>query len=278
MTILAEPETFLTTVLVDRIRSEARRMAEQYAQTPGGARVCWIDDLLPPELFESLAADLPEADDMIRRKSLKERKSVTARLEVIPPRLRNVVLALNSEPVLRAVADALGLRTLERDAKLYNGGVTVLQPGDFTRPHLDNSHDLAGQRRRALVALFYFAPQWRIADGGHLTLLQTRRQGRRVDYRPNRLVFMETSETSWHSVGVVTGRRPRLNTATYYYHAASRERERPRLTRFRDWTASPLDVVLEADFQMRELAQRLGLRRFAPSRHVAQPARPAAQG
>lgn len=261
-----EADLSLSQRIAGRIEGEAANLRRDFGREDGRVRACWIDDFLSPEAFKAVSADPPRPEQMIRRRSLKERKYVTADVNLVPAPLRALILALNSQDVATAIGEALDMPALRGDPLLYNGGCTVLAPGDFTRPHLDNSHDLTGKSRRRLVGLFYFAPAWDEEDGGHLELFDARDRKRRVSYGPNRFVLMETAEHSWHSVGRVDGSRTRLNTASYYYVNAAGER--PRLTHFRDWSASPLDLVLGADFQTREVAQALGLRRIFRSRHT----------
>lgn len=142
--------------LADRLRAEAPRLCAAFGPTrPGHVRWCAIDEVLPQALSERAFAELPALPHMLRLQDAKERKCVTADVDALKPTLQALVRAFNDPQLAPVVAQIMGKRALETDAQLYNGGVTVMLPGDFMRPHPDNSHDYNRARRREVVLLYY---------------------------------------------------------------------------------------------------------------------------
>ena len=51
---------------------------------------------------------------------------------------------------------------------LYAGGISMMAPGHFLNPHIDNSHDKFRQRYRVLNLLSYVSPDWDQTRGCNL--------------------------------------------------------------------------------------------------------------
>jgi hypothetical protein len=94
---------------------------------------------------------------------------------------------------------------------------------------------------------------------------------RTIEYKTNRLVIVETTDHSWHSVGPIVGPMPRVNFTTYFY-APHTEISPSRLTHFAPWPGARRtlrDLVIEPEFQLRSLAAHLlGKRRLKANKHV----------
>ena len=214
---------------------------------------------------------MPLLTSMVRRQNLKERKYVTAQLNQLGKSIVSLVTAFNNQDVADAIAGIMGKPRLEIDSRLYNGGITAMVPGDFMCPHLDNSHDHDRVRRREVVLLYYFSPHWRSGYGGDLELWDNdgTASPRAVEYKRNRLVVMETTDHSWHSIRPIVGPMPRVNVTSYYY--APRSEQSPlRLTRFASWPEQKMrGMLFRGEFHMRSLAvQALGGRRLRPNLHA----------
>jgi hypothetical protein len=241
-------------------------ISSAFASSAGGIRRAVIDEFLPMHVFETVRAKLPDPQQMIRRRDWRERKYVCADLDQFGPALQALVMEFSSDAVAKVLEPLYGT-PLWPDENLYNGGVTLMAPGDYMMPHLDNSHDRLRQRRRTLVALFYLS-DWTADDGGALVLWDKAvcQPITSIAYRPNRLVIMEETEQSWHSVQRVDGSRPRASLTTYFYSA---EEARVRLTRYRAPTGGPLRRALsDIDFGMRTTALRMGFDRLVTNRHA----------
>jgi hypothetical protein len=145
-------------------------------------------------------------------------------------------------------------------------------PGDFMCPHLDNSHDQARKRRRDVVLLYYFSPFWLPEYQGSLELwrLDGKTSQSSIEYKPNRLVILETTDHSWHSIQSILGPMPRASVTSYFYGPES-ERSPVRLTRFTSWPGDPLrGMLFDAQFHLRSIAARF-IRRSVGNRHVYRP-------
>ena len=256
--------------MLQQLERHRAELAAQYQSSARPVRYCHLDDLLPAAAFEQFALALPALSEMTRLRSLGERKFVSAALDKLAEPLRNLVKAFTDPRVVAAVAPILGVPALTHDESYYNGGLTIMAPSDYMRPHLDNSHDKSGKRPRRVVMLYYLSPIWRDGYGGNLGVWQDLASARveHIEYRPNRLVLLETSEKSWHSIDSVLGPYPRANLTTYLYDPAVSDQP-PRLTRFKAWPREPLhELALNAQFQARSLAARLGLQRFRRNPHI----------
>lgn len=261
-----------TLALAIRQRLDAMReqLAMEYQGSTGRVRTCFVDDLLPDSALQEFSGALPPLSEMTRLRSLGERKFVSASLDRLAPALRKLTMAFSHPIVTLAIAPIIGAAMLVPDGNFYNGGVTIMAPGDFMRPHLDNSHDKAGQRVRKVVMLYYFSPVWRSEYGGHLAVWDdvVAGEARGIKYRPNRLVLIETSEASWHSISEIVGPYPRVNLTTYLYDPAATSQP-VRLTRFKAWPKERLHLfALDAQFHARSMAFKLGLQRFRRNPHV----------
>ena len=258
-------------LIAARVAAEGERIARQFAATRArGCGVATVDNLLPRDLLDLVRASLPAKRAMIRRKSLGEQKYCLAQTEGMPAALRTCIAAFASPSVASRLGALCGLGKLAPDAVLYNGGVTVMAPGDFMRPHLDNSHNRDRSHQRRLAALFYLTATWRSERGGALKIwareplevLET------IEYRSNRLVLMEVCEDAWHSVGLISGDLDRVNLTTYFYDVAE-TRQPVRLTRFTGWPDEPMvAAMLEGRYRLRMAANRLGAGRLARNPHV----------
>ncbi|MGE5145545.1 MAG: 2OG-Fe(II) oxygenase [Candidatus Eiseniibacteriota bacterium] len=261
----------VSTVIAARLDSESTELAATFGKAePGAVRYCAIDNLLPDDLMLAAFSMLPALAGMLRLKNLKERKFVTAEIDALAAPIRHLILALNSRAVADVVARIIGVPFLEADPKLYNSGITTMVPGDFMCPHLDNSHDYDRGRRRVVALLYYFSPYWRHGYGGDLELWGDDRRGapRAIEYRGNRLVIMETTDLSWHSVQPIVGPMPRVNAIAYFY-APSAEQRAVRLTRFAAWPGQRLkELLFDAEFHLRTLVARLAGRRLRFNRHL----------
>ena len=88
----------------------------------------------------------------------------------------------------------------------------------FLNPHIDNSHDASRERYRRLNLLFYVTPGITEEDGGNFELWDEKvRNPHKIVSGFNRLVVMETTKTSWHSVDPVKSDIQRCCVSNYYF-------------------------------------------------------------
>jgi Rps23 Pro-64 3,4-dihydroxylase Tpa1-like proline 4-hydroxylase len=237
-----------------RLDAERHRLTEQWrASEPINHFV--IDDVLPLDWVHSIRAAFPAGRDMVLKRSLKELKYVTAQMDRHPALLEESIYAFQMPGVVSRVQQITGLSALEPDEQLYAGGLSVMGPGHFLNPHVDNSHDKFRQRYRVLNLLFYTSPDWSEANGANLELWPDGPEGAALTVvsRFNRLVVMVTHEGSWHSVSTNRTPQDRCCVSNYYFsqHPVG-EREYFHVTSFRGRPEQRVrDLVLRADIWLR---------------------------
>ena len=217
-------KTELAELIRKRLDECAEASREQWNQTTGTpTRHFFVDDLLPGPLIEQVSEAFPRSGiDWVPRSSFREKKKTFTKVDSINPIIRAVTDAFHEKPVLDAVARITEFDGLEPDPELYAGGISMMDPGDFLNPHIDNSHDSARARYRRLNLLFYVSPEWSESCGGNLELWNPAvTRPVEIVSRCNRLVVMETNKTSWHSVNQVVADRSRCCISNYYFSQAS---------------------------------------------------------
>ena len=76
--------------------------------------------------------------------------------------------------------------------------------GDFLNPHIDNSHNMQRNKYRRLNLLYYVSPEWNLKCGGNFELWDKKVKSKKTIVSSfNKLIIMETTEESWHSVNKV---------------------------------------------------------------------------
>jgi Rps23 Pro-64 3,4-dihydroxylase Tpa1-like proline 4-hydroxylase len=222
-----------------------------------------LDDLLPEDWAREIRSAFPDGASMMLKRSLRELKYVAAQMNRYQPLLEESVYAFQAPDIVDTVQRITGLRSLEPDSALYAGGVSLMAPGHFLNPHVDNSHDKFRERYRVLNLLYYVSPDWSEAKGGNLELWPEGPEGRPLTIvsRFNRLVVMVTHQGSWHSVSKNVAAQDRCCVSNYYFssHPVGSE-EYFHVTSFRGRPEQPLrDLVLRGDIWLRML-----LRKFFP--------------
>ena len=245
-----------------RLEAERASLARQWQQT-GPINYFVIDDLLPVEWTRSIREAFPRNDRMVLKRSLRELKFVAAQMDEYDPLLEESIYAFQAPEIVSLVHEITGLEALEPDERLYAGGISMMAPGHFLNPHVDNSHDKFRSRYRVLNLLFYVSPDWSESDGCNLELWPEGPRGEPVTLvsRFNRLVVMVTHEGSWHSVSANRASRNRCCVSNYYFSQRPvGGREYFHVTSFRGRPEQPVrDLVLRADIWL-----RMGLRKLFP--------------
>jgi Rps23 Pro-64 3,4-dihydroxylase Tpa1-like proline 4-hydroxylase len=134
------------------------------------------------------------------------------------PLISDAIFAFQTPEVITEVAEITGFRDMQGDPKLYAGGISAMTRGQFLNPHIDNSHDVERLNYRVLNLLYYVSRGWKPEFGGNLELWDTAvRQRVEIPSLFNRLVIMETTHTSWHSVNKVNVDGNRYCVSNYYF-------------------------------------------------------------
>jgi Rps23 Pro-64 3,4-dihydroxylase Tpa1-like proline 4-hydroxylase len=220
-----------------------------------------IDDLLPEDWARSIRSAFPQPETMALKSSLRELKYVAAQMNKYNPLLEEIVYAFQQPEIVDAVTQITGLRALEPDSLLYAGGVSLMAPGHFLNPHVDNSHDKFRERYRVLNLLYYVSPDWTESDGGNLELWPNGPKGTPVTVTSkfNRLVVMVTHQGSWHSVSKNLIRENRCCISNYYFSKYPvGAQEYFHVTSFRGRPEQPFrDLALRGDIWLRMMIRKL---------------------
>jgi hypothetical protein len=205
--------------IAERLGREKERLTDAFAASGGlWTRCVAMDDLLPADLAARFYPCFPSKGAMQRLATFRERKRAFRQLDQVPPLLRDVTFAIQDPAVVRIVEEITGLASLLPDPRLYAGGITLMEKGDYLNPHIDNSHDADRRLYRTLNVLYYVTPGWRAEYGGNLELWDE--EVTRPVVVPslfNRLVIMETNQRSWHSVSPVLHDGHRCCVSNYYF-------------------------------------------------------------
>jgi Rps23 Pro-64 3,4-dihydroxylase Tpa1-like proline 4-hydroxylase len=235
----------------------------------GRVRCFVVDDLLPEEIATAIHRSFPDTATMLRRHGLRESKYFAAQLNRYDPVIEEVVFSFQDPGVIGLLADISGISDLLPDPRLYAGGVSTMVKGGFLNPHLDNSHDASQKHYRVLNSLYYVTPDWQEKYGGNLELWDhgPRRTQRTIQSRFNRLVVMETTRRSWHSVSRVVAPGKRTCVSNYFFREKSLEGyDYFHATSFRGRPEQPgRDLVLRADAALRTAILSLV---NVPTRHI----------
>jgi Rps23 Pro-64 3,4-dihydroxylase Tpa1-like proline 4-hydroxylase len=265
--------------LSDVLSARAADLQRQWAGS-GPINHFVLDDVFPDEWAHAIRRAFPRPEQMRLKRTLREVKCVGAQMDRYNPLLEEAVYAFQMLDVVRIVERITALDAVEPDEVLYAGGVSLMAPGHFLNPHVDNSHDQARERYRVLNLLYYVSPDWTDACGGNLELWPAGLTAPPVTVtsRFNRLVVMVTHQASWHSVSRNLAHADRCCVSNYYYskHPVGGQ---PyfHVTSFRGRPEQRIrDFVLRGDFRLRTALRKLfpsGVRenphfykRFPPAR------------
>jgi Rps23 Pro-64 3,4-dihydroxylase Tpa1-like proline 4-hydroxylase len=249
--------TEIATLIVQQLKAN-----EAHITTPFATQNYFvIDDLLPEALAHTIYHSFPDPSTMMLRKSIRELKYVTSQMNKYAPLLEEVVYAFQDPRVVEEVSRVTQLKQVEADAKLYAGGISLMGPGHYLHPHLDNSHDMERQRYRILNLLYYTSPDWNVENGGNLELWPngTKVEPHTIHSKFNRLLVIATNRNSWHSVSKVLANRNRTCVSNYYFSKVSPEQvDYFHVTSFRGRPEEPVrDLLLRGDAALRSLIRRI---------------------
>jgi Rps23 Pro-64 3,4-dihydroxylase Tpa1-like proline 4-hydroxylase len=220
-----------------------------------------LDDLFPEKWARRIREAFPSSDRMQLKKSLRELKYVAAQMSDHDPLLEEAIYAFQMPEVVSRIERITALKSLEPDALLYAGGISMMGSGHFLNPHLDNSHDKFRQRYRVLNLLFYASPDWTESRGGNLELWPEGPTGKQttVVSRFNRLVVMATNQRSGHSVSMNESNEQRCCVSNYYFSKYPiGDREYFQVTSFRGRPEQKVrDLILRADIWLRSAIRKV---------------------
>lgn len=161
-----------------------------------------VDDFLFPTLAMKCLLKFPEPQDRIWDRSnddveVKLRSKYTTEFD-FPDPIQSAIRLLNSNIILEAMSDVMGIEKLIPDPYFTGGGLNMMLRGGFLDTHVDgNYHDATGLNRR-LNAILFFNPMWEESWGGALGMYG--KEEKLIYPVMNRLVVFDTHDKSYHGI------------------------------------------------------------------------------
>lgn len=161
-----------------------------------------LDNFLPIEGIEAALNSFPSPSDTFwqKFKNLNEVKLANSVEKFIPPSIRNILYALNSQTFLIFLERITGIKGLIPDPYFTGGGLHQIQRGGKLGIHIDFNRDARLNLDRRLNLLIYLNKNWKEEYGGHLELWSTDGKKCIESILPvfNRCVIFSTTENSYH--------------------------------------------------------------------------------
>ena len=210
----------ISNLIYNKIFSKKDILGKEWIKPIGtNTKHCVIDNLLPNELCMNIYNSFPkDLSNFYKRKSFREKKRTSANMDLYNQIINNCLYAFQDKKVLNIISEITNIPNLDPDEKLYAGGISAMQKGDYLNPHIDNSHDSERLKYRRLNLLYYVTPRWNIKNGGNFELWDKNVKIPKVIVSNfNRLIIMETTKRSWHSVNKVVFNSTRFCISNYYF-------------------------------------------------------------
>lgn len=200
-----------------------------------------LDNLLPDELCTEIYDSFPKGSEgFYSRSTFRERKKTSANMSLYNKIINDAIYAFQDDKILSIISEITGIKGLEADKKLYAGGLSIMEKGDFLNPHIDNSHNLKREEYRRLNILYYVTPNWCIENGGNFELWDAKvKHQKTIVSKFNRMVLMETTQDSWHSVSKVLTTLPRYCVSNYYFSKNSPNKNNNKYFHVTSFTGRP---------------------------------------
>ena len=207
-------------LIYKRLSEDKKKLTEAWESPKNtNTRHLIIDNLLPDDLCMNIYTSFPkDFSSFHKRSSFREKKKTSANMSLYNEIINNCLYAFQNRKVLNIISEITSIAALEADEKLYAGGISAMTKGDYLNPHIDNSHDMERLKYRRLNLLYYVTPNWEIKNGGNFELWDKNVKSPKViTSNFNRLVIMETTKRSWHSVNKVVSNNARYCISNYYF-------------------------------------------------------------
>jgi Rps23 Pro-64 3,4-dihydroxylase Tpa1-like proline 4-hydroxylase len=181
-----------------------------------------FDDLLPADIFNSVASSFPSRSEMYFLSQYQERKYTAVKFSDSAAPVEALLYSFQSKNIIDTISRITSIPSLQGDPSLYAGGISSMTAGCFLKPHIDNSHNRQRTLYRRLNLLYYCTPknQYFPNTGGELVLYPhglSNISAVTIAPLPNRLVIMETNQRSFHAVNLVISSAAVRNCVSNYY-------------------------------------------------------------
>lgn len=210
LTIMLSQETWIDMMVV-RLYAQAEAIRAQWADTPvTQTRHFVLDGLVESsDLIRSMhEAFLRKPERFSVRDSIWQRRKTYAGPADCDPVLVGLANAFSDPKVAAVFSYLLDLDPISADPGAAGGELVLMGRGDHASPFIDASHSDCGSKIRRLKLFYFTSPDWEENKGGILEIWDRKITGAKsILPAADRLVIMETSETSWHSLGTVMADR-----------------------------------------------------------------------
>ena len=153
-----------------------------------------------------------------------KRKVQQQKIDTLDTIIPTITDSFQVTEVVDCISKITGINNLEPDHSLYAGGISAMTKDDFLNPHIDNSHNATRTQYRRLNLLFYVSPNWDIEKGGNFELWDKEvKHPLKIVSKFNRLIVLETTKYSNHSVDPVLSNVQRCCVSNYYFSEESPE-------------------------------------------------------
>ena len=211
----------LCKIIVDKLESNYDQLSKQFFahNINTSTKFFILDDLLPEEITLDIYKNFPNKDTYYYRDTFREKKFSFAKLDSLEnPIVDNITNAFQMDSVIKVVERITKIQHLESDSSLYAGGISRMDLGHFLNPHIDNSHNANKKKYRRLNLLYYVTPETQESDGGNFELWDKKViNPLKIPSKFNRLVVMETTKHSWHSVDHICSNIERCCVSNYFF-------------------------------------------------------------
>ena len=219
----------LNKIIIEKLDRNNQQLSEQFfshnKQT--FTKFFILDGLLPENIALDIYNNFPNKKTYHLRDTFRERKFTYAKLNNLKnPIVQDITNAFLMDNVVNIISQITDIQNLESDPSLYASGISRMDKGHFLNPHIDNSHDMLRKRYRRLNLLYYVTPDLKESDGGNFELWDKKvKSPLKIPPKFNRLVLMETTKYSWHSVDHVHSNIQRCCVSNYYFSKSSPEQK-----------------------------------------------------
>ena len=217
----------LSNIISDKLVSNFQELRNQFHSNKKTTqtRLFILDDLLPEHLASDIYQNFPEYSKYVLQDTYRERKLEFNQSQLSNyPKVEKIADAFLMRNVVESISNITKINDLESDDSLYAGGITRMDRGHFLNPHIDNSHNSKKEKYRRLNLLFYITPNMSKDHGGNLELWDKEiKNPLKIVSKFNRLVVMETTKYSWHSVDPIVNDIKRCGVRIYYFSESSPE-------------------------------------------------------
>lgn len=261
----------LSIIILSKIEKNKLFLQKQYDNSKNKIGYFFVDDLLPEDIALQLHRSFPDTSKMLLKKNLREDKYIGVQMNQYDSLLEECIYAFQDERIVKLIEEITGIESPFPDDKLYAGGISLMEKGQFLNPHLDNSHDKEKKRWRVLNLLYYVTPDWKLENGGNLELWPNGMNEKQItiESKFNRLAVMATHNSSLHSVSPVVTDSARKCISNYYFSDVPlRKEDTFHVTSFRGRPENKItDFVLQVDALLRMGIRKIFKKGIKENRH-----------